>query len=388
MPVDLPSIDPDISVAETPPGSFYRDPALYAASIERVFARTWQIVGDAHDVRVPQQCTPVTLLEGSVDEPLVLTRDADDRVHCLSNVCTHRGTLVCEHGGVLPVLRCRYHGRRFGLDGRFVSMPEFEGVQGFPTERDALRALPVETWGPFIFTAIAPACRFADVVAEMHRRVGFLPLASATLDPSRSRDYMVKAHWALYCENYLEGLHIPYIHAGLSAALDYGAYRTELFRYANLQLGVASRDEDVFDIPPGWPDHGTRVAAFYFWLFPNTMINVYPGHLAERREAAGRGSHPRLVPLVCLGSVAARSRGRGVARSRRTRRRGRGRERAAWPGRAPLLTRALLGDTRDGHAPLPSTPARTPGVGGHRRPGRAGRSPYAPGARDRRRPQA
>ncbi len=274
--MDLPFIDPDISVAETPPGRFYRDPELYAESIERIFARSWQVVGDAHDIRVPLQCTPTTLLEGSVDEPLVLTRDADDRVHCLSNVCTHRGTLVCEHGGVLPVLRCRYHGRRFGLDGRFLSMPEFEGVQGFPAERDALRALPVETWGPFVFTSIAPSCSFAEVASDMHRRVGFLPLASATLDPSRSRDYMVQAHWALYCENYLEGLHIPYIHAGLSAALDYGQYRTELFRYANLQLGVASNDDDVFDIPTGWPDHGTRVAAFYFWLFPNTMVNVYP----------------------------------------------------------------------------------------------------------------
>ena len=40
-------------------------------------------------------------------------RDAQDRLHCLSNVCTHRGTLVCEGDGVESALRCRYHGRRF-----------------------------------------------------------------------------------------------------------------------------------------------------------------------------------------------------------------------------------------------------------------------------------
>jgi choline monooxygenase len=24
------------------------------------------------------------------------------------------------------------------------------------------------------------------------------------------------------------------------------------------------------------PDHGQRIAAYYLWLFPNTMLNVYP----------------------------------------------------------------------------------------------------------------
>ena len=31
-------------------------------------------------------------------------------------------------------------------------------------------------------------------------------------DPNASRDYLVKANWALYCDNYLEGFHIPFIH--------------------------------------------------------------------------------------------------------------------------------------------------------------------------------
>ena len=52
--------------------------------------------------------------------PLVLARGSDDKVRCFSNVCTHRGTLLCEgHGGRLPDLqmRCPYHGWTFGTDG-------------------------------------------------------------------------------------------------------------------------------------------------------------------------------------------------------------------------------------------------------------------------------
>jgi choline monooxygenase len=276
MSVPKTAIDPNPARAETLPGRFYCDEALHARSRERVFARSWQLVGDVSQVKVPGQVQPVTLLEGMLDEPLLLARDGEDRLHCLSNVCTHRGMLVCEAGGVERALRCRYHGRRFALDGRFLSMPEFEGVEAFPREADDLPSLPLERWGPFLFTSLDPDVPFAEFIGPLARRVGFLPLEEAAFDAARSRDYLVRAHWALYCDNYLEGLHIPHVHAALSGALDYSQYRTELFAHGNLQLGVASASDAAFDLPPSSPDHGQRVAAYYYWLFPNLMINVYP----------------------------------------------------------------------------------------------------------------
>lgn len=270
------TIDEDIRYAATLPAEVYSDPRWFGLLRERVFARSWQFVGDADRVRVPGQVHPLTLLEGVLDEPLVLTRDVQDNLHCLSNVCTHRGTVLCEGDGVETVMRCRYHGRRFALDGRFLSMPEFEGAEGFPSEADHLKKVPFGRWGKLLFASLDPAFPLAELLAEMDSRVGWLPVDQAAFDPSRSRDYLVRANWALYCDNYLEGFHIPYVHAGLAGALDYGEYRTELFRYANLQLGVASGGDDVFDLPSSSPDYSQRIAAYYFWLFPNTMVNVYP----------------------------------------------------------------------------------------------------------------
>src|SRR5439155_13652282 len=168
------------------------------------------------------------------------------------------------------------HGRRFGLDGRFQFMPEFEGVADFPSPEDDLPRVPFGSFGPFLFAALAPEAPLAAVLDPIARRCGFLPVLDAAFDPARSRDYVVRANWALYVDNYLEGFHIPYVHAGLSAALDYGAYRTELFEWCTLQLGVAAGDEDVFEIPADHADHGRRIAAYYFWIFPNTMLNFYP----------------------------------------------------------------------------------------------------------------
>jgi choline monooxygenase len=57
-------IDEDIGKASTPPGRFYADPAAFAALRDAVFARSWQLVGDADQVKVPGKVFPTTLLEG------------------------------------------------------------------------------------------------------------------------------------------------------------------------------------------------------------------------------------------------------------------------------------------------------------------------------------
>lgn len=273
-------VHPDIRQAHTLPARIYRDPAIYETFAERIFARTWQFVADTDQVRVPGQIYPCTLLEGCLDEPVLLTRDARDVLHCLSNVCTHRGHLVAEHAGIERVLRCRYHGRRFGLDGTFQHMPEFEGVEGFPGPCEDLPRIPLGQWGKFLFVALKPAHSLQELIAPLQERLGWLPLEQFRFDPARSREFLIRANWALYVENYLDGLHIPFVHQELAGSLDYGAYVTELYRYAVLQLGVAQSGEDRFDLPVSSPDRGKHVAAYYYWLFPNTMFNFYPWGLS------------------------------------------------------------------------------------------------------------
>ncbi len=271
----------DIRKASTISSALYTDPELFEGVRERVFARSWQLVADADAVRTPRQVFPFVFMEGLIEEPLLLSRDDGDRLHCFSNVCTHRGNLVVEQPAVAPAaLRCRYHGRRFGLDGKFQSMPEFEEVEGFPSACDDLHQIPFAKWGRLLFASLDPAVRFEDLFADVRRRLGWLPVEQFMPDRARSRDYLVRANWALYCDNYLEGFHIPFVHAGLNETLDYGAYRTELFRYASLQVGVARGGESVFDQPRSSPDHGQAVAAYYWWLFPNLMLNFYPWGLS------------------------------------------------------------------------------------------------------------
>lgn len=273
-------INHDITLAETLPSDFYRSKEYFDLCKEKIFARSWQLVADADDVKTPGQTFPFTLLPGFIDEPLLLTRDSNDQLHCISNVCTHRGNLVCEKGGIEKNLRCRYHGRRFDLDGSFVSMPEFEEVKNFPSQKDNLAKIPFQQWGGFFFASLNPLFRFEEAFGEMINRISFLHPEQYMFSGNDSKDYLVNANWALYCENYLEGFHIPFVHASLNQVLDYGSYAHELYRYSNLQIGYARAGEEVFKIPESSPDFGKHIAAYYFWIFPNLMFNFYPWGLS------------------------------------------------------------------------------------------------------------
>jgi len=279
--MDLLDIDPDIRCAFTPPAWLYRDPTVFERQKEEIFARSWQMIPGAERVKAPGHLLPFRLLEGCLDEPLVLACGEDGALRCMSNVCTHRGTLVVEGEGHARGLRCRYHGRRFGLDGAFHSMPEFEQVENFPCAEDDLPQAALERRGPLVFCSLDPAFSFDEWIGPIFDRVGFLPLDQFTFDPGTSRDYLIRANWALYCDNYLEEFHIPYVHgSSLADSLDYGSYHTELHPYCNLQFGAARSRADAFDLPEGHPDHGTLVAAYYYWLFPNLMLNFYPWGLS------------------------------------------------------------------------------------------------------------
>ncbi len=274
------SVDPDISIANTLSKDFYCSETIFQLSKEKIFCPSWQFIGHSGQVPKTGNIYPFTLLEQFLDEPLLLTRDKENTLHCISNVCTHRGNIIADHPCSVTNLRCRYHGRLFHLNGQFMSMPEFKEVKNFPAKEDNLTSLPLFQWGKLLFTSLNHAIGPEIFFNEMMNRISWLPLEEFIYQPDLSRDYLVKAHWALYCENYLEGFHIPFLHAELNSVIDFGNYTTELFRYSNLQLGIAKEDECCFELPPGSTDYGKKVAAYYFFVFPNMMFNFYPWGLS------------------------------------------------------------------------------------------------------------
>lgn len=214
-----------------------------------------------------------------MDEPLVFTQK-NDTFSCVSNVCTHRGKIIIEKAGKCRILRCGYHSRCFRLNGTFKSMPCFEKTENFPTEADNLTNIPFGKYLDMLFVSLNPRISFDDLFRPLKERVGWMPLDNLQFDLTTSKDYYVNANWALYCDNFLEGFHIPYVHPALNAALQTDNYDYELFPYGNLQLGIAKDGQPCFDMPKEAKDFGKQVYAYYFWVFPNMMFNFYPWGLS------------------------------------------------------------------------------------------------------------
>jgi len=274
------SIDPDIARARTLNKDFYTSRELFDQTKEKLFAASWQFIGSTDLVKEPGDVYPFTLIDHYLDEPLMLTKDKNNSIHLLSNVCTHRGNIIADQPCHLTNLRCKYHGRLFHLDGKFHSMPEFREVKDFPSAEDDLKQLPLFGWGKWLFTSLKNQDSAEKFLGDMMKRLQWLPLNEFIFRPDLSRDFIVKAHWALYCENYLEGFHIPFVHAGLNSVIDFGNYTTELFEWSNLQTGIAKENENCFELSPASADYGKKVAAYYFFIFPNMMFNFYPWGLS------------------------------------------------------------------------------------------------------------
>ena len=276
MPTAFP-FDPDIARASTIPARLYNDPVYLELERERVFARTWQLVGRAEQVAEHGQY----FVADVGDESIVVLRDRGT-LRAFHNVCLHRAGPVAEGCGKRKALQCRYHGWTYGLDGTLRRAPEMEGTANFRPEEMRLRAVQAAEWGPLVFVNLdGKAPPLGEVLEDVPARV-------AAFGCERMR-YVTRKHWDLACnwkvyvDNYLEGYHLPVVHPGLYKELDYDAYRVEPHRWYSVQHAPLRSAHDAAHKKGGerrYDPAKTSVAeAVYVWLFPNTMLNVYMGQM-------------------------------------------------------------------------------------------------------------
>ena len=264
-------IDSDIRVAKTLPTKYYTDENRFRG-ILKSFKTSWQFVGLSN--QFTSQITPVDHIGTLLDEPMVRVQNGES-TQMLSNVCTHRGMILCHEQSDSKTIQCPYHGRTFNRYGTMKHMPGFKDVVDFPSEDDHLPSFDFQTWNGFEFTSLKPEVDLEDVLRPMQERIGWF-FSDLNYDSERDRNWDIHANWMLYVDNYLEGFHIPYVHPELNEALDKEEYTTECFEHGVLQIGMANENDVCFKPPESSIDSGKRIAAYYWWFYPNLMINVYP----------------------------------------------------------------------------------------------------------------
>jgi len=268
-------IDSDIARAWSIPAPFYTDPGVFAQERERVFARTWQVVGHRGQLATPGDFFTTELL----GEPLLLVRGAQGELRGFYNVCRHRAGPPAEGCGSRKLFRCGYHGWTYGLDGSLISAPEFEGQPGFDAKEFALAPVRAEEWFNLIFVNL-------DLGAEpLVKSLGQLPaqverFSFVGMKLFERRTYDMKCNWKTYVDNYLEGYHLPSVHPGLNRELDYNAYTVEPYDRHVRQFSPIRGAQPGDATPRRYQEAHENLTTDYFWIFPNWMLNCYPDNVS------------------------------------------------------------------------------------------------------------
>jgi choline monooxygenase len=261
------------------PAPCYVDPDWAQRENETVFARSWQLVAHAAQLAAPGDHVVAQI--GRV--PLVIVRGepeadaAHGRLRALHNVCRHRaGPLAICDGRGARALVCAYHGWTYTLDGALRGAPEMHDVADFDAAAIRLPQAAVAEWQGLVFAALAPEVPFADVVDGIDAR---LARDLASYRHAGRVSYDIGCNWKVYVDNFLEGYHVPRVHPALNRLLDYRSYRTELARWSSLQWSPLDTAQGPYGNDAGAAD----AVALYWWLWPNTMLNVLPGRLQTNR---------------------------------------------------------------------------------------------------------
>ncbi len=268
-------IDADVARAWSLPARYYRDPAIAELEREKIFCRTWQVVGHRDQVRNPGDYFTTELF----GEPLLIVRGPAGELNGFYNVCRHRAGPPADGCGNRKLFRCGYHGWTYGLDGRLISAPEFENVPEFDPGAFTLASVRAEEWSGLIFVNLDQGAEpLLNGLGELPRQAGRFGFERMKLFERRT--YEMQCNWKTYVDNYLEGYHLPSVHPGLNRELDYNAYIVEPYERYIRQFSPIRGAQPGDATPRRYQQARDDLTTDYYWIFPNWMLNCYPDNVS------------------------------------------------------------------------------------------------------------
>ncbi len=265
-----------LAEASTIPSSWYTDARVADLERRAVFGRTWQLFARADQLREPG-CYVTGEVAG---EPVVAVRGDDGALRAFYNVCRHHAAAVMTApSGQAQHLRCPYHGWTYALDGTLRGVPDFAGVCNFDRARSGLVPIGIATWENLVFVNLDPnALSLPASLGDLGARVA--PLELGALHFAERRTYTLACNWKVFVDNYLDGgYHVPHLHKGLGSILKYSEYTIENGATYCVQSAPIDAEAGEAAAAPLIPRELRQGQAFYYWIYPNLMLNWYHGYL-------------------------------------------------------------------------------------------------------------
>ena len=208
-------IDPDSGKLDR---RIFLDQQIYDEEMEKIFGRAWLMIG--HESLVPNPHDFFHTYMG--EDPVILTRDGNGKLHALLNMCRHRGNRILRFDdGNAETFMCTYHGWTYTSDGRLEFVPGEQEAYYGELNKDEMHLVEarVDTYAGIVFATWAEDAPSLEA---------FLGDARWYLDTTFNRrdcgmiaigpqKWMEPVNWKTPVDNCSDNYHVPTSH--LSSAI-------------------------------------------------------------------------------------------------------------------------------------------------------------------------
>ena len=198
------------------PSWAYNSEAFFELEKQHLFLGSWQLVCHLSNISNNGDYFTFELF----NERVMAIRGHDGTVRAFHNVCAHRAARLLDgdSGNCGKRLTCPYHNWGYDLEGNLTNVPYRDQFVDFDESQNGLVPVEMEIFQGFIFVRLkavdgpSVADQFAPYLEELkpYRFEELEPMARVVMRPR-------KVNWKQIADNYVDALHIPIAHPGLSA---------------------------------------------------------------------------------------------------------------------------------------------------------------------------
>ena len=277
----------------------YTDAQLLALEIDRVFKRLWIVAVPLWKVKTPNRYA--VLQESGID--VVVTRDAKGVLRAFRNSCLHRGSRLVHGCGTAHTVQCEYHGWKYGLDGRLLSVPAANGFGSVDVSKMRLQPIAMKVAGGLVWVCLGddppPFEPYLSGITEQ-----WAPYQLDEMTPIEERVFTIPVNWKSMLENAFDYYHVAQvhrhtIHAHVDSQPELALYGDHLRQNLHIAPYGWRKRLDTRCSRGGPYTERQRSQLFKYTIFPNTMLNVLPYHLTVMRFWPDGEGQTRLHYAFC-----------------------------------------------------------------------------------------
>ena len=212
------------------------------------------------------------------DQSIIVLKNKTGKICSYYNVCQHRAHRLLEGEGSLDTLiRCPYHRWAYDHDGKLRAASGTEHIPDFDKSDICLRSVKLEQWCGFLFVNLDPkASPLSELCEDLEKELREFSPTPEKLFLSKRYSIPVKANWKNSMENFSECYHCPNQHPTLSEnALDLETYKIECKENYHVHRSRDKGEDMGYDTRNNDAAKPNEFRSFYIW--PNVVIEVYPG---------------------------------------------------------------------------------------------------------------